>query len=545
MDRSLPESPRKDNRKDSITEEIANANQQDEKQGAFKIGKSIKKFAKKGIEKVNMMFVKDNKSDKDWDASAKNNSELKKERDSKSPTFRDSEGSLDRHSSADRPPLININEHFGGDDIDNYGIKKLLPPFCVPQRPSLGSTTEHHEFTSPAGALPVYHGSRLSPTVQILSRFLGGQPDSPLGATLPGFLTGIFSGGIKSGLDPDYAGYDAPPYIVWELLEHFFPSKLHRLLVIDMVSLGCYDEVHIDVHGVHHGRDRNNSSPRTRDRYSVSKSRGRVTSISSSRSRHSSNRNQPEDANYTGSSSTKSVWTGARSDGSSFKSAPAYSDTRMTLTADSMDYQTNHSDDVPNSTSHLPTATTVGELTKSGVVGKDGDGLADNADTDIDSLWDETSIAEGNEEDYDDEDEDISDLDIGPGEYTESIDSTDIGNGKDDATSSPLSPWKTQKVYQYLLPQPHEMYALMMPSRSYHHHNIEIMCRVVERMVADTDSSRIWSLAFKNCLFATDFHETFLAALRRTPQIVALLFAADASSAHLVNTKKMLAHWVI
>ena len=84
-------------------------------------------------------------------------------------------------------------------------------------------------------------------------------------------------------------------------------------------------------------------------------------------------------------------------------------------------------------------------------------------------------------------------------------------------------------LYEHYMPHPHLIFGLMMPSRNYHHHSIEVMSRVVERMVSDGKPESIWAVIFRNSVFAADFHETFLASLRRTPQIVAVVFQVDYS----------------
>jgi hypothetical protein len=457
----------------------------------FGMRRSIKKLARKSLEKVGSMFHNPDPSAETAESDIESGM-LALSIPGRTPSF---EAEL-------AGPVISGNTASLG--APESGLIAKLLPFCV------GGRMSGTELDGETGLLPVYRNPSLtpgrtgasSPTTSQLTKFLGSAPETA-GAGIPELVAGYFTAvGSKSSLDPDYAGLDAPPFVVWELLEHFFPSKLHKLLVLDLVSLGCWEEVNVGQMyvGGDQGWDRNNASPRTRDRYSLTKSRGSATAISAIgkvRKADIDNRERTRTISSIAVGSAKSgVSRGEGADGKSIDSNAV---------------------GAPTDISRLPTAQ---------VVSGDSENEEKDDRTDIDS------DGEGSNDD-----DDLSDLDFD--DDLADFASTTTGGGAGEPAVALASPtWVNQPVIQHYLPQPHQLYALMMPSRNYHHHNIEIMCRVVERMVSDGDRSRIWALVFKNCLFASDFHETFLAALRRTPQIVALTFRVDPAQAHTYNTKE-------
>ena len=167
-------------------------------------------------------------------------------------------------------------------------------------------------LTFPSGLTPVYNRTpdgRNSPTAQILSRFLG-KPDitSQYRGGLSDIVAGYFSGSLKTSEEPPYPGLDEPPAVVWGLLGHLFTSKLHKFLMLDLVSLGCGEEIVIKFSDRPiagnvrlRGSLDSNNSPRTRDRYGMTP-----------RSRTSSSRS---------GSSTKSGEVGSRTDADSRKNS--------------------------------------------------------------------------------------------------------------------------------------------------------------------------------------------------------------------------------
>jgi hypothetical protein len=79
-----------------------------------------------------------------------------------------------------------------------------------------------------------------------------------------------------------------------------------------------------------------------------------------------------------------------------------------------------------------------------------------------------------------------------------------------------------EEKLKYLLPIPPDVNALLLPPRSYV--SFIRMSRMLERLFESEDSSKLWSLTFRDCDFAGDFHITLLTMLRTCPQVWSLNF---------------------
>jgi hypothetical protein len=91
----------------------------------------------------------------------------------------------------------------------------------------------------------------------------------------------------------------------------------------------------------------------------------------------------------------------------------------------------------------------------------------------------------------------------------------------------------------FLIPHPHPIYAILLPSRSYQ--TFSRFGRVLQRMFEHTtDPSQLWALSFRDCEFHGDFHTSLLATLQRCPQICSISF----SSTHSVEDDALLGHLV-
>ena len=127
----------------------------------------------------------------------------------------------------------------------------------------------------------------------------------------------------------------------------------------------------------------------------------------------------------------------------------------------------------------------------------------------------------------------------------------------DDNCSSLLlrPPLDVTESFYYVLPSPHAVSAVILPSRTYQ--SFARVGRVIEKMVqtqqqqhpfnsdcsiGSTQTAMIqWSLVFRDSNYMGDFHTSLLSTLRRCPQISSLSFTSskaveeDALLGHLVG----------
>jgi hypothetical protein len=126
----------------------------------------------------------------------------------------------------------------------------------------------------------------------------------------------------------------------------------------------------------------------------------------------------------------------------------------------------------------------------------------------------------------------------------------------DDNCSSLLlrPPLDITESYYYVLPSPHAVSAVILPSRTYQ--SFARVGRVIEKMVqtqqqqhpfnsdcsiGSTQTAMIqWSLVFRDSNYMGDFHTSLLSTLRRCPQISSLSF----TSSKVVEEDALLGHLV-
>lgn len=94
------------------------------------------------------------------------------------------------------------------------------------------------------------------------------------------------------------------------------------------------------------------------------------------------------------------------------------------------------------------------------------------------------------------------------------------------------------QFFSFLIPVPHPIKAVLLPSRSYPSFNR--VGRVLQRML-EYNPQLLVSLTFRDCYFENEFHTTLLETLQKCPNIVSLSFAnannieEDALLGHLVG----------
>ena len=126
-------------------------------------------------------------------------------------------------------------------------------PFCLGKGSQVGLRGAERDYANPSEPLSPYDlpSASSSPSAHS-STPVAGSPQTP-------FLSNLmhtFADRMSHSFDPHpfghdsqpYTGIDLPPPGVLELLDHFYPSKIHKLAMLDLLALG-----HCDAHELCHG----------------------------------------------------------------------------------------------------------------------------------------------------------------------------------------------------------------------------------------------------------------------------------------------------